>query len=54
VGSAPVAAAPSGPSREIDVALANLTPGEYLVELDATAAGNADPDVKELVAFQVN
>ncbi len=54
VADVPVAVAPSGPSREIDLALANLTPGEYLVELDA--AGGEEPGgvVKELVAFQVN
>jgi VWFA-related protein len=51
VTDVPVAAAPSGPSREIDLALANLTPGDYLVELDAAGGGE---DVKELVAFQVN
>jgi hypothetical protein len=50
----PVAATPSGASREIDLALANLTPGEYLVELDAAGAGEPGGVVKELVAFQVN
>jgi VWFA-related protein len=51
VGDVPVVAPPSGPSREIELALANLTPGDYLVELDAAGGGEA---VKQLVAFQVN
>jgi hypothetical protein len=44
----PVAASES--SREIDLALANLATGDYLVELDAAADGS---EVRELVGFQV-
>ena len=56
----PVAAAPSapaGPSRAIELALANLTPGDYLVEIDAAGEGGPGGDAilsRELVAFQVS
>jgi hypothetical protein len=59
VTDVPVAGDPSGRSREIEVGLANLTPGDYLVEIDASGdvgggpAGDAAP-LSELVAFQVN
>ena len=48
---ADVPVAPSGPSHEIDLPLANLTAGDYLVEVDAAGEGG---DVKELVGFQVS
>jgi VWFA-related protein len=51
---ADVPVAPSGPSREIDLPLANLSPGEYLVEVDAAGGGEPGGVVKELVAFQVS
>jgi VWFA-related protein len=40
----------TGHSRDIDLALASLPPGEYVVEI--TAAGEGEP-VKELVGFRV-
>jgi hypothetical protein len=43
-------AAVSDGGHDIDLALASLAPGEYLVEL--TVAGGGDP-VKELVGFRV-
>jgi VWFA-related protein len=51
---------PGGSARVIDLALANLTPGEYLVELDAAGDGSSGGPLgdatlpRELVAFQVN
>jgi hypothetical protein len=48
VAELPVAA--SGPTRSIDVALASLAPGDYVVELNGSSDGG---EVQELVGFQV-
>ena len=46
----PVPPPAPGQPTQIDLALARLAPGEYLVELSATAG---DEDAKELIAFRV-
>ena len=46
----PVQPPAPGQLTQIDLALARLAPGEYLVELSATAG---DEDAKELIAFRV-
>ncbi|MEQ1910704.1 MAG: VWA domain-containing protein [Vicinamibacterales bacterium] len=52
IGDLPVTQAGAGGegARDIDLALATLAPGEYVVELTATGAG---APVKELVGFRV-
>jgi hypothetical protein len=47
----PVAAAASGDARsEIELALAPIPSGEYVIEITATGESG---DVKELIAFRV-
>jgi hypothetical protein len=46
----PVAPAPSGGTHQIDLGLASVPPGEYLVEISLKSAGG---DVKELVPLRI-
>lgn len=46
----PAVAAPNSGEQQIDVPVANLAPGEYVIEIHATAEAG---DAKELVAFRV-
>ncbi len=45
-----LAPAPTGGLQQIDVPLAALAPGEYVVEIKATGEGG---EAKELVGFRV-
>jgi hypothetical protein len=46
----PVSAAPTGGEQQIDLPLSGLAPGEYVIEIKATADGG---EAKELVGFRV-
>jgi hypothetical protein len=46
----PVSAAPANGEQQIDLPLSGLAPGEYVIEIKATADGG---EVKDLVAFRV-
>jgi VWFA-related protein len=46
----PVSAAPTGGEQQVDLPLSALAPGEYVVEIKATAASG---EAQELVAFRV-
>ena len=51
IGALPVVTSASGPDlREIDLSLAPLAPGEYLIEISASGAGEP---VKAIVGFRV-
>jgi hypothetical protein len=46
----PVTASPVGVEQQVDLPLSALAPGEYVVEIKATAASG---EAQELVAFRV-
>jgi VWFA-related protein len=50
IADLPIGRATTGDASEIDLALASLAPGDYLVEISATADGG---NAKELIGFRI-